>query len=330
MELGLFEAITLSLGAIGFGTWLLVRGGDWTVDSAVVVAERFGVSPLLVGFTVLAFGTSLPELIVSVLANFEDVPGIAIGNVLGSNIANIALVLAVGAMMAPLVVSSKAVKRDLLFMLFATVVFAVVLVGGHLTREVGAGMVVLLLIYIIYQYRKASEGADLDPAMMDKIEKPNNDEVRSALVFLVMGLVAIAFGAEFLVRGARVGAGAVGVPEAVVALSLVAFGTSLPELSTSIIAARKGHSDMMLGNIVGSNVFNILMIMGVATLVKPIPMDSFAPQLASFDIWVTAGVSFVFAAVIFLLKGMGRFLGAAFFLFYVLYNIYIYAIYVTP
>lgn len=328
MELAVFDGLVLAFGALGFGIWLLVKGGDWTVDSAVVVAERFGISPLVIGFTVLAFGTSLPELIVSILANLQGVPGIAIGNVLGSNIANIALVLGIGAMIMPLTVTSKAVKRDLIFMLFATGIFAALLIGGELSRMSGVMMITLLIAYVVYQYFKASAGAQIDQAALDQMDKPSAKQVRGAVIFLLLGLVAIAVGAEFLVRGARVGAEVIGVPDAVIALSVIAFGTSLPELSTSIIAARKGHGDMMLGNIVGSNVFNILMIIGVASIVKPIFAADFAPQLVNFDIWVTAAVSVVFAAVMFFMKGMGRVVGGAFFLFYVLYNIYIYAIYV--
>lgn len=325
MDLQVFEAFILALGAIGFGTVLLVRGGDWTVDSSVVVAERFGISPLIIGFTILAFGTSLPELIVSVLANLRGAPGIAIGNVLGSNIANIALVLAIGALMAPLVVTSKAVKRDLVFMLFATAIFAALLVHGVIGPGAGAGMLALLVAYVIYQYRAASKTVVIDDAV--NAHKPSDKDLRGALLFLLLGLICIAIGAEFLVRGAGIGATALGVPEAVIALSLIAFGTSLPELSTSIIAARKGHSEMMLGNIVGSNVFNILMIMGVAGLVRTINADDFAAQLVDFDIWVTFAVSIVFAGLLFMTGKMGRLAGALFLAFYVLYNIYIYAIY---
>lgn len=343
MDVGIAEAFILSMGAIGFGSMLLVRGGDWTVDSAVYFAERLGISPLIIGFTVLAFGTSLPELLVSVLANMRDAPGIAIGNVLGSNIANIALVLSVGAIMAPLVVKSRAVFRDLLFMLGATALFTVLMLNGWLGRLPGLLMIVALAGYVLLQYFEAKQNSagDLpqnaanenDQAAMasdSDEEGPNFKNTWWALLFLGLGMVAIAIGAEFLVRGARIGAFAIGVPESVIALSLIAFGTSLPELSTSIIAARRGYSDMMLGNIVGSNVFNILMIMGLSALIKPINMDLVAPQLGQFDIWVTVAVSVIFAGLIFFTKKFGRAIGIAFLLTYILYNITIYAIYVTP
>lgn len=326
MELELFEAFIVALGAIGFGTILLVKGGDWTVDSSVTVAERFGISPLMIGFTVLAFGTSLPELIVSVLANLQGAPGIAIGNVLGSNIANIALVLATGALIAPLAVISKAVKRDLLFMLFATVIFAGLLHYGTIGAGAGFSMILLLIAYVFYQYRSAKKTLQIEGSM-ENIAKPSDKDFYMALVFLMCGLAGIAIGAEFLVRGARIGAEAIGVPDAVIALSLIALGTSLPELSTSIIAARKGHGDMVLGNIVGSNVFNILFIMGTASLVKPILAADFAPQLVNFDIWVTMAVSVVLAGLLFITGKMGRIAGALFISGYVAYNVYIYAMY---
>jgi cation:H+ antiporter len=329
MDLSLFETCVLALGSIGFGLILLMRGGDWTVDSAVVIAERFGISPLIIGFTVLAAGTSLPELIVSMLANIQDAPGIAIGNVLGSNIANIAFVLSVAAIISPLIVKSKAVRRDLIFMLLATGLFAGLMQMDAMNRVSGAAMIVLLVLYVAYQYRKAKAGAEIDPALLDKIEKPAAQDVWVATLWLAMGLVAIAIGAEFLVRGARVGADVIGVPDAVIGLSLVALGTSLPELSTSIIAARKGHADMVLGNIVGSNVFNILMIMGLVMLLKPIGIETYAAQLVEFDIWVTLIVTLIFVALMFMFKKMGRFIAVAFCAFYILYNIYIYAIYVA-
>lgn len=334
MDVGIAEAFVLSMGAIGFGSMLLVRGGDWTVDSAVYFAERLGISPLIIGFTVLAFGTSLPELLVSVLANLRGSPGIALGNVVGSNIANIALVLAVGAIMAPLVVKSKAVFRDLIFMLLATGLFTVCLLNGWFGRWAGFGMIIALFGYIVFQYVEAKQGSDGDANMVNELEGHNEEgegfkNIWWALLFLGLGMGAIAIGAEFLVRGARIGAFAIGVPEAVIALSLIAFGTSLPELSTSIIAARRGYSDMMLGNIVGSNVFNILMIIGISSLIKPIDMSLVAPQLAQLDVWVMVVISLVLAALIFVFKKISRIAGIALILAYILYNITIYAIYVA-
>lgn len=327
MEVGFIEAFILAGGAIGFGSMLLVKGGDWTVDGAVYIAQRFGISQLIIGFTILAFGTSLPELIVSILSNLRGSPGIAIGNVLGSNIANIAFIIGFVAMLSPLVKKSKAIARDLIFMVLVTLGFAAIFITHNLTFYPGLAMVALLVAYVIYQYYAATHGEEA-PDDSDE-DQPEFNSMGRALLFLFLGLGAIAIGAEFLVRGARIGAVAAGVPESVIALSLVAFGTSLPELSTSLIAAKKGHSDMVFGNIIGSNVFNILLIMGVASMIKPITQGTFAPQLVNFDIWVTVGVSLAFAAILLARKSIGRVLGTVMFLGYILYNIYIYAIYVT-
>lgn len=329
MEVGIAEAFVLAGGAIGFGSMLLVKGGDWTVDAAVYVARRFGISQLVIGFTILAFGTSLPELIVSVLSNLRGSPGIAIGNVLGSNIANIAFIIGFVAMMTPLVKKSKAIARDLLFMLLVSGLLAGLLVYGTIGYLAGGAMLLLLFAYIFYQYYAATHGADI-PEEADDEDDEGFSSMGRALLFLLLGMGAVAIGAEFLVRGARIGAVAIGVPESVIALSLIAFGTSLPELSTSLIAAKKGHSDMVFGNIIGSNVFNILMIIGVSALVKPISSSMFSPQLVNFDVWVTLAVSVIFAAILFARKSIGRITGGLFFTGYILYNIYIYAIYVTP
>lgn len=328
IDLSIVEAFVLSMGAIGFGSMLLVKGGDWMVDSSVFVAKRFGVSPLIIGFTILAFGTSMPELLVSAIANLKGSPGIAVGNVLGSNVANIALVLSMGALFAPIVTRSKALMRDIVFMLMVSVGFVYLLIGDFLNRPVGVVMIVLLLVYVAYQYYMSKRNPD---ALAEEDEEaPAYKNMAMALLFLGMGMGAIAIGAEFLVRGARIGAGAIGVPESVIAISLIAFGTSLPELSTSIIAARKGHADMMLGNIVGSNVFNILMIMGITTLIKPIHNADFAAQVVDLDVWVMLSVCAIFAGLILLTKKMGRLAAIVFFSAYVLYNISIYAIYVAP
>ncbi len=240
MEVGIFEAFILAGGAIGFGAMLLVKGGDWTVDTAVYFARRFGISQLIIGFTILAFGTSLPELVVSLLSNMRGSPGIAIGNVIGSNIANIAFIIGFVAIFTPLVKKAKAIERDLIFMIGVTILFAGLLEYGYIGRLAGGAMLALLFSYIGYQYYATTHGEGLPPEEED--DEDDGDGFKSmgqALFFLFLGLVAIAIGAEFLVRGARIGAAAAGVPESVIALSLVAFGTSLPELSTSLIAAKK-------------------------------------------------------------------------------------------
>ncbi len=320
-DLPFYDVTILSLGALFLGIIMLIKGGNWAVDAAVHIAVRYGISPMMVGFTIIAFGTSLPELIVSVFANLQGSPGIAIGNVLGSNIANILLVLGFTSFFVILKAKvSGELIRDLGFMMFATVVLMLLLHHGEITRLFGFLMLLSLIVYVFIQY-KTSKPDDFDDEGLDT---GGFDSDWVAFGTLLVGLIAIAVGAEFLVKGARVSAGLIGVPESVIALSLIALGTSLPELSTSIIAARKGQSSMVIGNIIGSNVFNILMIMGVASMIKPILVGVESASLVSFDIWVTALVSLVLAIVLFVFGRIGRITGGLFFLCYIAYNVYIY------
>ena len=305
------------------GIFLLIKGGNATIDSAVFIARRFGLSPMVVGFTILAFGTSLPELIVSILSVLRGSEGIAMGNVIGSNIANILMVLGAAAMITTMHVTiSKGLKKDMVMMLASSFLLMGLMLHGEIGRAAGFAMVTILLGYVFMQYRMAMKGEiEIDEEELQDFKHP-----AQPYVFLVLGLIGVALGAEVLVRGASQSAGILGVPEDVIALSIIAFGTSLPELSTSIIGARRGHSAMALGNIVGSNVFNVLMIIGITAMVKPIAQDSYAHQLIDFDIWFMLAVSLGFAALALGYKKITRPVGLVFLGLYVAYTIYIYAI----
>jgi len=323
MDLSTVELFVLAMGAMGLGILLLIKGGDWTVDSAVYIATRFGISPLVVGFTIVAIGTSLPEFVVSMVANFQGSGGIAIGNVLGSNIANVLMVIGLTGFFVTLQTHTQGVIKDLVFMLIATGIMTFLLVqGGDIGRLAGLGMVVLLLSYIFLQYKMSLRGEI--PAENEEPEESNFSYPWQPYLFLLLGLIAVAGGAEFLVRGAKVSARLLEVPEAVIALSIIAFGTSLPELSTCIIAARKGFSEIVLGNIIGSNVFNILMIIGLTAIIKPIAENSYEQQLVDFDIWVVVAVSVIFSLILIFYNKITRPIGIVFMALYALYNIYIY------
>ncbi len=323
MELPYYDTTILAVGSLILGVIMLIKGGGWAIDSGVFIASKFGISPMIVGFTIIAFGTSLPELIVSVFANLQGSAGIALGNVLGSNIANILLVLGCTAIFAQLKVKlSKNLICDLVFMMAATILLTILLINGDISRFFGGVMVTILGVYVFLQY-KMIDGVNVN------IENIDNSLFKSsyiAYLTLLLGLLCIAIGAEFLVKGAKTSATLIGVPESVIALSIIAFGTSLPELSTSIIAARRGQVGMVIGNIIGSNVFNILMIIGITSFVKPIEQGSFALQIIDLDIWVTLSVSLFFVLILFILKKISRFVGAIFLVTYILYNIYIYMV----
>ena len=307
------------------GIFLLIKGGNATIDSAVFIARRFGLSPMVVGFTILAFGTSLPELIVSILSVLRGSEGIAMGNVIGSNIANILLVIGASAFFATMHITiTKGLIKDLVMMLLASLLLMGMMLYGEIGREAGLIMVMLLILYTFLQYRMARKGEIEIDGEADALQDFRHPA--QPYVFLFLGLIGVALGAEFLVRGASQSAVIIGVPEDVIALSIIAFGTSLPELSTSIIGARKGHSDMALGNIVGSNVFNVLMIIGITAIVKPIAQDSYSHQLIDFDIWFMLAVSFVFAALVLGYRKVNNVIGGVFLAAYILYTVYIYAI----
>lgn len=324
MEFLVVDAFLLALGALGLGMVLLIKGGAWTVDAAVYIARHFGVSPLLVGFTIVAFGTSLPELIVSINASFHDLPGIAVGNVIGSNIANILLVVGVTALFGTLSVTSKAINRDLIAMMIATIFLMAMLYHGVINQIVGIGMLGMLIAYTFWQYVMAKKGE----LPVEDIEEPEFKSMLLAVLFLIAGLIAISAGAEFLVRGARVSATIIGVPEDVIALSIIALGTSLPELSTCVIAALRKQTDIVLGNIIGSNVFNIMMIIGATAASRPILSESLAPQIISFDMWVTFGVSALFTAILLSYGKINKLIGGVFTIGYVTYMGALYVLYI--
>ncbi len=319
------EALILALGALGLGMVLLIRGGDWTIDAAVYIARHLGVSPLVVGFTIIAFGTSLPELIVSINANMHDLPGIAVGNVVGSNIANILLVIGTTAIFATIIAVPRELLRDLIMMLLATALLAGLMVYGFISAYAGAGMLTVLILYTAWQYRLSLTGH----VEVEEVEEPEFKSLGASLLFLLMGLAFVALGAEFLVRGAKVSARVIGVPEDVIGLTVIAIGTSLPELSTCLIAAAKRQTGIILGNIIGSNVFNIMMIIGATALFKPIDMTMVAPQLASLDVWVMAAVSLLFTLILLFYKKIGRAMGISFLAAYVGYVVMIFMLYLS-
>lgn len=270
------------------GLILLVLGGELLVRGAVQVATRFGVSPLVIGLTLVGFGTSTPELVTSVQAALSGSPGIAYGNIVGSNIANILLILGASAVLAPILVASSALKRDSAVMVAVAVVFAATAALMPLGALVGFLLVAALALYVFTAFRQERQLATgdhgavydktiaaqaVDPALVP-VERPERSVVISLFV-AVAGLGLVVLGGYFLVDGAVTLARSLGISETVIGLTIVAVGTSMPELVTSIMASIRKQADVAFGNIVGSNIYNILGIGGVTAMIAPtqVPLE---------------------------------------------------------
>jgi cation:H+ antiporter len=259
------------LGLVG-----LFFGGEFLVRGAVGIARKLSVPPLVIGLTVVGFGTSTPELLVSVQAALAGAPAIAIGNVIGSNIANILLILGLTAIIMPVAMPIAETNRDFVVMISATLLLWAILLGGTVWHWQGLLLVTALGGYLFASFRGQTSPADSDlPA--------STNSFLYSMLFVLAGLAALIVGAKFLVDSASEIARDFGVSEAVIGLSVVAVGTSLPELATSALAALRAQSQIAVGNILGSNIFNILGILGVTALVAPIPVD---PRFAELDIMI--------------------------------------------
>ncbi len=283
--------------SIAAGFVLLFAGGEAVVRSAVALARRFGVSPLVIGLTIVGFGTSLPELLVSLNAALSGSPGIAVGNVIGSNMANMMLVLGVAAVICPIVVNAQVIRRDALFMVGVTMVFVLVGLGGSVEPLEGGLMVALLLGYVgtslWHDMQSGNGAAELHRDTADELTGLP-EQLWLMLVWAVGGFAAVLYGADLMVSGATALAESFHISDEVIGLTLVAIGTSLPELTVSIVAAYRGHSDVCIGNVLGSNIFNLLGILGITSLVTPVP---FADKIVTFDLWVLLGVTVLLVPV---------------------------------
>jgi cation:H+ antiporter len=280
--------VTLSLVA---GLTLLFVGGEALVRGAVGTARALDISPLLIGLTVVAMATSAPELVVSLGAAFDGKPSIAIGNVVGSNIANILLILGISALIMPLPCARDLVYRDGNVMLLAALALVGFSLFGVIERWHGAVMVAALAMFIgitfLLERRRRNGAAKVHEHEAEEVPSPPGG-VGVAVILIVAGIAGLVVGAELLIFGATETARGLGVSEAVIGLSLVAVGTSLPELASCAIAAWRGHSDVALGNVIGSNIFNVLAILGITSSTIPLPID---PQFIEVDMWVMLGAS---------------------------------------
>lgn len=332
------------------GLVLLIVCGDFLVRGATALATRYGVSPLLIALTIVAFGTSAPELLVSVRAALSGSPGIALGNVVGSNIANILLILGLPALIMPIACSGRTVPHNMLIMMAASVLLVVLCFIGPLGFWQGVLLLSLLAAYLVYSGWDArmnphspsplAAGDDdaipapastcdafANTADVDTHDLPHGDlpkenlSRRSIALKLLIGIAGLPIGARFVVDGGTEIAQVFGVSDAVIGLSLIAVGTSLPELATSVMAVFRRNDDVVVGNIIGSNIMNILAILGVTAMIAPLPVS---PDFLSFHLWVMLAATVVLAPFAMTGGKVGR--GAGLF-FLAAYGAYLYGMF---
>ncbi len=269
------------------GVVLVIWGASKLTGGAVGVAERLRVPQIVIGLTIVSIGTSAPELFVSLMSALNDTPDMAVGNIVGSNIFNVLVIAGVSAVVCPISIGRDTVRRDLPVSIVASLVFVALCIDGEIGRLDAAALMAGFVAYMVYTVRAGKRGAD----EAGGAASPPAPLWKSAL-FIVVGLAALIFGGDIFVDGASGVARSLGVSDALIGLTIVAGGTSLPELATSIVAARKGNSDIAIGNVIGSNVFNILMILGVTGVVSPMriggvtAVDMGVLVLSGFLLWM--------------------------------------------
>lgn len=288
--------MTLNLLYIAAGVALLSAGGEFLIRGALGAANRLGVSPLLSGLVIVGFGTSAPELVVSVDAALEQRPDIAVGNVVGSNIGNVLLILGICALITPLSVKPLALRRDAVTVVIASGLFIVLVGGSALARSDAAILLACLGGYLAWAYVterfRAAPAAELHRAEAEELSAVPQAGWLIALA-VVAGLALLVAGSRALLSGSVAVAEELGVSEALIGLTLVAIGTSLPELSISIIASVRRHADVAVGNVLGSNIFNLLGILGVSALLQPLPVHE---RILAVDQWVMLAAALVLLA----------------------------------
>ncbi len=312
------------------GLAALYFGAEWLVGGAAKLAVKYGISSLVVGLTVVAFGTSAPELFVSIGFNQSGFPDMALGNVIGSNICNIGLVLGVSAFICVLRVKSELLLRDLPILLIATLVFSWMLMNGLVSRVEGIILFLAVVAYTVFQLFLAKKIKN--PEVLEEFEAEfDPDEAKAEpiwklVVLILVGLVGLYFGAEWLERGGVSLAKRFGVPEAVISLTLIAFSTSVPELATSIVASLKKEGDIITGNVIGSCIFNLLCVIGVTAGIKPIATAG----IEMVDLYVMIGLTVLLMIIMFTGKRISRWEGAVLLLAYFGYTAFLFVTRVAP
>ena len=315
IDIDFFKLVSMAIGGIILGFFILLKGGTWTVNAAEWIADKSGLSRLFIAATIVAFGTSAPELFTSVNANLKNLPGISLGNVVGSNIANVLLVLGISAIIAPVLIDRLRIRIDTVIMLFSTIILTIGMIYGVFSRMAGLLMFLILVGYVFYQYRSDKLGLD------DEATIPEFKSGWHALLTLLLGFGSLVVGSELLVRGAVAGGELLNVSEAVIGLTIIAIGTSLPELATCFAAAKKGQSDIIVGGLIGSNIFNILSIIAITALIKPLFVSN---SFLSVNLPILIIVTLVFTILLLFVNRVKKGIGIAFVLAYLGFIIFQY------
>jgi cation:H+ antiporter len=308
------------------GLILLIWGADRFVNGAAAMARNLGVAPLMIGLTIVAFATSAPEVLVSVVAALRGEPDLAVGNAIGSNIANIGLVLGTVALFRPIELKSATLRREMPALLAVSLLTVALFLDSQLNRVDGFVLLTGLVIVVIWLVRLGLRTSSTDPLQADfEAEIPSNMNMRLAIFWLIVGIASLLFGAQLLVDGAIEIARSVGVSEVVIGITLVAVATSLPELAVSLVSAIRGEYGLAIGNIVGSNIFNLLAVIGVAAVIQPAILP---PSVLSLHIFVMVAFTLVLFAMTYEYDGRGtisRFEGFALVVAFLAYDAYVVA-----
>lgn len=302
------------------GFLLLVFSGDFLVKGAVSIALRLKLSTLVIGMTIVSFGTSAPELLVSIKAALGGHPDITIGSVVGSNISNIALILGITAIIFPIAVSRATLKIDWPMMMFATILFVALVMDGELSAIEGSVFVFILVLFISWLIYKSRKDNKLPDAVEEVDPKDVNLPLWKSFGLVILGALGLVFGADLMLKGAVEIARQFEVSERIIGLTIVAFGTSLPELITSCVAAFRREADISIGNLIGSNIFNLLAILGITALIHPIEVSE---DIISLDNYILLGISFIIFPLMYFGRNVNRLKGVFLFLFYVLYLLFL-------
>jgi len=309
-------ALLLALGIV-----FLIIAGDWMVRGAAALARHWGVPALIVGLTIVAFGTSAPELVVGVQSVLQGAGQLAAGNVIGSNIANVLLALGLPALIMAIPTNMTGVARNTFVCLFATVLFILLaFINSPLAQWQGAILFAGIVVYLLWMFRLSKAGIH-DPILdeMTEIEEgedglPTN--VWVSFAFVIIGITGLVIGGKLIVDNAVIIAGGLGVSETIIGLTIVAIGTSLPEIATVVVASYRGHSEVAIGNVLGSNVFNLFAVMGATALTGPVPIEK---ELLTFDVWVMLASSLALLIFVLTRQPIGKKTGIVFLIGYVLY-----------